>query len=84
MTEDNIEEVYRLYQNYKSVKEKCAIVSMDQLNETLVPKEYIEKKETEIINSTLIKQEYLMAYNRMIQCEETMKKIINEGGYLDE
>lgn len=84
MTEENIDEVFKLYLNYEDVIEKAKIVEIKDLKDTLVPKSYIQKKEAEKIDPAKVKKEYIESYKKMIENEETMKKLLKEGGYLDE
>jgi type I restriction enzyme M protein len=84
MTEENIDEVFALFQNYENVIEKCHIVNNCDLKDTLVTKTYITKKETEKINPAEVKKNYLEAYKKMISAEEKMKKLLEEGGYINE
>lgn len=84
MTEDDINEVFELYQNYENVIEKCQIVKTSEIKDSLVTKNYIQRKETEKINPERIKQNYLNAYKTMIECENKMKKLLEEGGYINE
>ena len=41
-------------------------------------------KETEKIDPEQVKQNYLNAYKTMIECENKMKKLLEEGGYINE
>lgn len=84
MTKENIDEVYNLYSNYENVIEKCQIVNIKDIKDSLVTKNYIQKKETEKIDPERVKQTYLYAYKQMLENEEKMKKLLTEGGYIDE
>lgn len=58
MTEDDINEVYQLYQNYEDVIEKCKIVTLDDIKQkdyTLAVNSYIEKKPQEQIDPQKVK-----------------------------
>ena len=84
MTEENIEEVFRLYRNYEDVVEKCKIVEISDIKDTLVTKTYIEKKKSATIDPEEVKRNYIEAYKKMLEAEEKMKKCLKEGGYIDE
>ena len=84
MTQDNIDEVFRLYQNYDNVVDKCQIVSRFDVKDTLMPKNYIQKSSSQTINPTEVKRSYLSAYERMVENEKKMKKLLKEGGYVNE
>lgn len=84
MTQENINEVFSLYENYEDVIEKCKIVRINDVKDSLVSKIYIEKKETEKIDVDKVKENYLEAYKKMIDAENKMKKLLKEGGFIDE
>lgn len=84
MTQENIDEVFSLYKNYVDVIERCKILKIEDIKDSLVTKIYIDKKQSEKIDYEKIKKEYLEAYKKMIKAENRMKKIIEEGGYIDE
>ena len=84
MTEENIQEVFALYQNYDDVNEKCKIVNISDLKDDLVPKNYIKKKSSEQINPNDIKKDYIDAFEHLKKCDDKLTKIMTEGGHLDE
>lgn len=67
MTEENIEEVFRLYRNYEDVVEKCKIVEISDIKDTLVTKTYIEKKKSATINPEEVKCNYIEAYKKCLK-----------------
>lgn len=84
MTKDNIDEVFKLYQNYEDVVEKCRIISRFDIKDSLMPKAYIEKESLTEIDVASIKTRYLSSYDKMIEAEKKMKKLIIEGGFINE
>lgn len=84
MTEENIEEVFELYRNYEDVIEKCKIVEISNIKDTLVTKTYIEKKKSTTINPEEVRRNYIETYKKMLEAEEKMKECLKEGGYIDE
>ncbi len=84
MTEENIQEVFRLYQNYENVVEKCQIVSLSDIKDTLVTKAYVQKKEVEKIDPKKVKLNYMAAYQKVIESEEKLQRLLQEGGYINE
>lgn len=84
MTAENIADVFKLYEDYENVIEKCQIVSNKDIKDTLIPKAYIQKKESEKIDPVQVKNNYIAAYQKMIDAENKMKKLIEEGGYINE
>lgn len=84
MTEENVNEVYSIYKNYEDVIEKCKIVDKKDIKDTLIPKNYIDKKEAEKINPKEVKKRFIETYKKMIENEEKMKKLLLKGGYVSE
>lgn len=87
MSEKDIEEVFKLYQDYKDVVEKCKIVTIDELDEagnTLAVNTYIEKKKQEIIPPEVVRAQYFEALENAKKAEAKMKALLIEGGYVNE
>lgn len=87
MTDDDISKVFKLYTDYKDVIEKAKIVTISDVKEkgyTLAVNNYIEKKEQEIIPSAEVRRQYFEAFDEMLEAEETMRKLLLEGGYVNE
>ena len=84
MTETNINEVYSLYENYTNVIEKCQIVNNSDLSNSLDSKDYIEKVESKILNPEEVKTDYIETYKKMRESEDQTKKLLLEGGYINE
>lgn len=45
---------------------------------------YIEKVEEEVVPPEVVKQQYFEALQAVIQAEDVMKKLLVEGGYVNE
>ena len=87
MEEKDINEVFKLYQDYKDVIEKCKIVSIsdiDAAGNTLAVNTYIEKKKQEVIAPEIVRAEYFEALENAKKAELKMKALLIEGGYVDE
>ena len=84
MTDDDIKEVFELYQNYENVIDKCKIVKVKDLKESLVPSDYIERKPTEKLNVLQIKTNYMKEYEKLINNEKKMYKLLEDGGFVNE
>lgn len=87
MTEEDINKVYSLYEAYEDVPEKVKIVTLADLRErgyTLAVNSYIEKEEEEKISPQEARRQYFEAYEEMISAEEKMRKLLLEGGYINE
>jgi len=86
MTEENSDEVYHLWENYESVIDKCAIVSIETLREkdyTLSVNTYIEKTPAEVMDPKQIRRRFMEALQAVRDAEENLKKLLQEGGYLN-
>lgn len=87
MEEKDINEVIKLYQDYKDVIEKCKIVSISDLDaegNTLAVNTYIEKKKQEVVAPEIVRAQYFEALENVKKAEAKMKKLLIEGGYVDE
>ena len=87
MTEDDINEVYQLYQNYEDVIEKCKIVTLDAIKQkdyTLAVNSYIEKEPQEQIDPQKVKQEFLEAVKNVKIAEDKFKQLLIKGEYIHE
>ena len=87
MEEKDINEVFKLYQDYKDVIEKCKIVSIadiDTAGNTLAVNTYIEKKKQEVVAPEIVRAQYFEALKNVKEAENKMKKLLIQGGYVDE
>ena len=87
MSEENIEEVYKLYTDYKDVIEKCKIVTNREISDhdyTLAVNSYIEKKPVETVPPEVVKKQYFQAYQNALDAEKKLNDLLKEGGYIDE
>lgn len=87
MEEKDIQEVFKLYQDYKDVVEKCKIVSiadLDAAGNTLAVNTYIEKKKQEVVSPEVVRAQYYEAVQNVNQAEARLKELLIEGGYINE
>ena len=87
MEEKDIQEVFKLYQNYTDVVEKCKIVSINEIDEagcTLTVNTYIEKKKQKVKAPEVVKAEYYEAIEEVRNAENRMKQLLVKGGYINE
>ena len=87
MTEDDIQKVYDLYADYDDVIEKVKIVTIEDIRGkeyTLAINNYIEKKEVETVPPAEVRRQYFEAYEEMLAAEERMRRLLVEGGYVNE
>ena len=87
MEEKDIQEVYKLYQDYTDVIEKCKIVSiadLDAAGNTLAVNTYIEKKKQEVVSPEVVRAQYYEAIHNVNKAEARLKELLIEGGYINE
>lgn len=84
MTQENIDEVFNLYRNYSNVIEKCQIVNINDISDSLIPKLYILHKEEELPDINKVKNDYLQLLKKTIKEQAEVEEILVSGGYLDE
>ena len=84
MSEDDIQRVFELYNNYENAVERCKVVNNSEIGDSLMPNVYIEKKAIKTINPETVKKEYIVAYEEVLKNETTLKKLLKEGGYVNE
>ena len=86
MTEENIQEVFELYNKYEDVIEKVKVVNLDEIRQkdySLSVSNYIEKKPEEAIDVEKVKKEYFEAVKEVQENEDKMKKLLIEGGFIN-
>ena len=87
MTENDINKVFALYKEYEDVIEKVKIVTIPQIKEkdySLAINNYIDKREQETVSPADVRRKYFEAYDEMLSAEEKMRKLLVEGGYINE
>jgi type I restriction enzyme M protein len=87
MTDNDIEKVYNLYDDYKDVIEKVKVVTIPEVKDkgySLAINNYIERKEQEITPPAEIRKQYFDALEKMIEAEKIMMELLLEGGYVNE
>ncbi|MCM1188292.1 MAG: N-6 DNA methylase [bacterium] len=87
MTEDDINQVYALYENYEDMVGKAKIVTLDDIRSkdyTLAVNNYIEKKEQETVPPAEVRRQYFEAWEEVLEAETAMRKLLVEGGYVNE
>lgn len=87
MTKDDIDRVFKIYQNYEDEIEVSKVITISEAKEnnySLALNNYIEKKKINVATPDEVKKQYFEAYNKMIESENKMKKLLIEGGYINE
>ena len=85
--EERYPEVFKLYQDYKDVVEKCKIVTISDLDaagNTLAVNTYIEKKKQEVVSPEVVRAQYYEAVENVNKAEARLKELLVEGGYINE
>lgn len=87
MSDDDVNEVFKLYTDYHDKIEYVKIVDLDEIKTkgyTLAIDNYIEKTEQETIDPAKIRQEYLKLLKEVEIAELELKKLLVEGGYVND
>ena len=87
ISSENVDALYKLYTNYEDVIEKCKIVTIDDIERgdfELTVKKYIEQKKQEVVPHKIVVKKYYEALAAMQEAEQKMKKLLVEGGFIDE
>lgn len=83
----DVEEVLRLYHEYKDEIGKCAIASFDQIEKkgySLMPNSYVRYPKAIVQTPSLAISDYLEACSEYLEAGKTMIEELKEGGYINE
>lgn len=84
MSIDDINKVFKLYQNYDNVTEYCKIVDLSEIDNILSPKKYIDKVKVERQSFETALSNHRTAYAEAQKCEEKMSTLIMKEGLANE
>lgn len=87
MSEEDIQTVYKLYMNYEDVIERCKVVTLEDIRSkdyTLAINNYIEKKAQETVPPKEVRRQYFEALDEVLEAEAEMRRLLVEGGYVNE
>lgn len=89
MTEENINTVLNLYNQYSNIIDKSAVVSIKDIRDknqgfSLDPKLYVERTKKEELDPEIVKQEFLKAINDVKEAEKKVHDLLVKGGYLND
>lgn len=87
MSEEDIQKAFKLYTDYEDVIERCKVVTLDDIRAkdyTLAINNYIEKKEQETVPPEEVRRQYFEALDEVFAAEAEMKRLLVEGGYVNE
>lgn len=86
MTEDDIAQVYQLWQKYDNVIDLCAVVDLETIREkgyTLSVNSYIEKTQAPAISPAEVRQHFMAALEEVKTAEAELTRLLQEGGYIN-
>lgn len=86
MTETDTAEVYKYWAEYKPVIDKCAIVDIDTIAQngySLSVNSYIEKTPAPPMDPKKVRRDFIEAVQEVQRCEDILKALLKEGGYID-
>ena len=86
MTDEDVEQAFKLYTDYADVVGYSKVVTLEELEKngyTLAVNAYIEKPPAPPIDPVKVKQEYFAALENVNECEERLYQLLKEGGYLE-
>ena len=86
MDEGDIETVYKLFADYEDVVDFAKVVTEDEIaakGYTLSVNTYIEKTPPKPIDPKEVRANYMRAYQNVIDCEEKLKTLLRNGGYIE-
>ena len=85
MTEADTDQVYHLWQDYKDVIDKCAIVDLETVRAKdymLSVNTYIEKTPAETISPEEVRRQFKAALEEVQEAEAELLRLLQEGGYI--
>ena len=83
----DVDMLYKLYTDYTDVIEKCKVVTIADVEAggyELSVNKYIEKKKSETVSPIVVRMRYYAALKAVRNAEERMKRLLIEGGYVNE
>ena len=86
MTETDTAEVYKYWADYKPVIDKCAIVDIDTIAQngySLSVNSYLEKTPAPPMDPKKVRRDFIEAVQEVQRCEDILKALLKEGGYID-
>lgn len=87
MTDDNVDEVFDLYNKFSDVIEKSKVATIADIaakDYTLAVSSYIEKKEQETVVPAVIRTRYIEAVENAKKAEANLRELLIKEGLLNE
>lgn len=86
MSDENVEEAYRLFKDFTDVVGRSKVVTIEDLKAhdyTLSVNTYIEKPPVPPMDPIKVRSDYFAALENVKTCEETLYALLQKGGYID-
>lgn len=86
MSDENVEEAYRLFKDFTDVVGRSKVVTIEDLKShdyTLSVNTYIEKPPVPPMDPIKVRSDYFAALENVKACEETLYALLQKGGYID-
>lgn len=86
MSDENVEEAYRLFKDFTDVVGRSKVVTIEDLKAhdyTLSVNTYIEKSPVPPMDPIKVRSDYFAALENVKACEETLYALLQKGGYID-
>jgi type I restriction enzyme M protein len=86
MDDGDVETVYSLFSHFEDMIDFAKVVTEEDIADkgfTLAVNTYIEKTPPKPIDPKEVKANYLNAYQEVIACEEKLKTLLKNGGYIE-
>ena len=87
MTEENVEEAFKLYTDYKDVVDRAKVVTIEEIaakDYTLSVNTYIEKTKQETIDPVIVRQQFYEAIANVSAAEEHLKELLKKEGLIND
>ena len=86
MDDGDVETVYNLFSHFEDMIDFAKVVTEEDIADkgfTLAVNTYIEKTPPKPIDPKEVKANYMNAYQEVISCEEKLKTLLKNGGYIE-
>jgi len=87
MTQEDIDKVFSIYQNYSDIVEVSKVISIDDAknkNYSLSLNDYLEKIKVEVESPEKVRANYFESYKKVSTLKEELKEMLIEGGFANE
>lgn len=78
LSDDDVDTIYNLYQNYADVEDRCKIVDISDIRDAdLSPNKYVDYHKEDAKPYSQVMAEFMEAYNNMRTAEARFREILN-------